>query len=75
MAKAREHSGDLIRRIHAAVNRSTADRLQRDQLIRSLQAEVSRLRDENAYLISRLAEIGEEHAAKGEELTSVRMSR
>jgi hypothetical protein len=45
--------GHVIRRIHDAINQSLADRLEKDQLIRSLQAENLRLRHELASLRSR----------------------
>lgn len=41
-------SSDLIKRIHDAINRSVADRMEKDELIRKLQAENLRLRQELA---------------------------
>jgi hypothetical protein len=41
---------DVIRRIHDAVNRSVAGRFEKDRLIRNLQAENLRLRNEVALL-------------------------
>jgi hypothetical protein len=41
-------SSELIKRIHDAINRSVADRMARDELIRKLQAENLRLRQELA---------------------------
>ena len=45
--------GDLVRRIHDAISRSLADRVEKDQLIKSLQAENLRLRYELTSLGSR----------------------
>ncbi|MDB5596052.1 MAG: hypothetical protein JWM36_3013 [Hyphomicrobiales bacterium] len=44
---------DVIRRIHDAINRSLADRFEKDRLIRQLQAENLRLRHELADLRAR----------------------
>lgn len=44
---------DLIKRIHDAINRSLADRLEMAQLIRSLQAENSQLQHELNILRTR----------------------
>ena len=41
---------DVIRRIHDAVNRSVADRFEKDRLIRNLKSENLRLRHEVAQL-------------------------
>ncbi|MDB5594220.1 MAG: hypothetical protein JWM36_1181 [Hyphomicrobiales bacterium] len=44
---------DLISCIHDAISRSLADRFEKDQLIKNLQAENLRLRQELAHLRSR----------------------
>src|SRR3954462_10455766 len=57
--------GQLIRRIHDAINRSVAERLRQAETIRSLQAENLRLRRELAALASSSGRTNAMYVASG----------
>ena len=57
--------GQLIKRIHDAINRSVAERLRPSETIRSLQAENLRLRRELAALALSSGRTNDLHVAPG----------